>query len=108
MIGENQNEEASDEEIGEEDSESDIDLNASYIDDNRISSKHMKYTDLEERAKADMDFPDEVDTPLEGFAKDRFMKYRCVKSVKRCVWDQFEGLPTEYSKIWRLQHIQQI
>jgi len=49
-----------------EDSEgSDIDLNQSYLEDNRISQKHQKFTDLESRAKEDMDFPDEIDTPLD-------------------------------------------
>ena len=49
---------------GESDDE-DIDLNQSFIDDNKISQKHQKYTDLEGRAREDMDFPDEVDTPLD-------------------------------------------
>ena len=29
-----------------------------------ISNKHNKYADLEDRAREDMDFPDEVDTPF--------------------------------------------
>lgn len=36
-----------------------------------ISHKHTKFTDLESRAREDMDFPDEVDTPFEN-AKVRF------------------------------------
>jgi hypothetical protein len=36
-----------------------------------ISHKHSKFTDLESRAREDMDFPDEVDTPFVD-ARTRF------------------------------------
>lgn len=50
--------------------ESDIgedDLN----DENLVSQKHAKHTDMEKRAAEDMDFPDEVDTPFKD-ARVRF------------------------------------
>lgn len=64
------------------------------------SNKHTKFTDLESRAREDMDFPDEVDTPFEN-ARARFQKYRGIKSLKNCDWDPYENLPAEYSKLWR-------
>lgn len=70
-----------------------------------ISQRHQKHTDLEERAKEDMDFPDEVDTPLTE-ARVRFQKYRGIKSLKNCDWDPYENLPESYSKIWRFQSYQ--
>jgi pre-rRNA-processing protein TSR1 len=82
-------------EIGEDD------LN----DENLVSSKHAKHTDLEKRAAEDMDFPDEVDTPFKD-ARVRFQKYRAVKSLKHADWDPFENLPESYSKIWRFQSYQ--
>jgi len=33
-------------------------------EDNVVSQKHIKHSDLEQRAAEDMDFPDEVDTPF--------------------------------------------
>jgi len=51
-----------------------------------------------------MDFPDEVDTPLDQEARKRFVLYRGVKSLKNCSWDPYENLPIEYSKIWRFQN----
>jgi pre-rRNA-processing protein TSR1 len=48
-----------------------------------------------------MDFPDEVDTPLDQEARKRFGLYRGIKSLKNCNWDPYENLPQEYSKIWR-------
>jgi len=38
---------------------------------NKISQKHQKHTSMEERDREDMDFPDEVDTPLTN-ARVRF------------------------------------
>ena len=79
-----------------------IDEELKYMehDPNIISQKHAKHTDLETRAQEDMDFPDEVDTPLRE-ARIRFQKYRGIKSLKNCDWDPFENLPLEYSRIWR-------
>lgn len=83
------------------DSEDDIDEeNEIEEDPNKISQKHQKHTDLEDREKDDMDFPDEVDTPLLE-ARKRFTNYRGIKSLKNCDWDPYENLPVEYSKIWR-------
>jgi pre-rRNA-processing protein TSR1 len=53
-----------------------------------------------------MDFPDEVDTPLDVEARKRFIKYRGIKSIKNCDWDPYENLPPSYSKIWRFQNYQ--
>lgn len=61
-------------------------------DVNKISQKHVKHTDLEDRDREDMDFPDEVDTPFKD-ARKRFQKYRGIKSLKTCDWDPFENLP---------------
>ena len=67
---------------------------------NKISQKHEKHTTLEERDAEDMDFPDEVDTPVKE-ARKRFQKYRGIRSLKNCDWDPYENLPVEYSKIFR-------
>lgn len=47
------------------DSIGEMDEELKYMDEeNLISQKHAKHTDLEKRAAEDMDFPDEVDTPF--------------------------------------------
>ena len=74
-------------------------------DPNFVSQKHAKHSTLEERAAEDMDFPDEVDTPLKE-ARIKFQHYRGIKSLKNCDWDQYENLPESYSKIWRFQNYQ--
>ena len=65
-----------------------------------MSQKHIKHTDLEERDREDMDFPDEVDTPFED-ARKRFQKYRGIRSLKTAEWDPYENLPEDYAKIFR-------
>lgn len=54
-----------------------------------------------------MDFPDEVDTPMDVEARKRFIKYRGVKSLKNCEWDPFENLPQEYARLWRFHNFNQ-
>lgn len=72
-----------------------------FVEDDRLSNKHVKYTDLATRAKEDMDFPDEIDTPIGYKARTRFTKYRGVRSLQHSEWDAFENLPHEYNKIFR-------
>jgi pre-rRNA-processing protein TSR1 len=109
VVGRKDEEDKSEGSIDEEsEDDDDFDLNKTFQEDpNKISQKHQKYTDLESRAKEDMDFPDEVDTPLEVEARKRFIKYRGIKSIKNCNWDPYENLPIDYSKIWRFQNFQQ-
>lgn len=89
---------------GSEDESGDDELRQMY-DDNVVSQKHLKHSELEQRAAEDMDFPDEVDTPFTD-ARVRFQKYRAVKNLKHADWDPYENLPESYSKIWRFQNYQ--
>ena len=53
-----------------------------------------------------MDFRDEVDTPVDEPARNRFIKFRGVRSLKQCHWDSFENLPPMYSKIFRFKNFE--
>ena len=69
--GRNGSHSAMDASVPEDDSSGDEDaLNVTTTQD-APSKKHARLTDLQERAEEDLDFPDEVDTPLEN-ARIRF------------------------------------
>lgn len=74
-------------------------------EDQRISNKHIMKTSLKYRTQEEMQFPDEVDTPIDVPAKDRYKKYRGLESLKNGTWDALENLPKEFSNIYSLENL---
>ncbi|EDO05246.2 hypothetical protein BBOV_I001620 [Babesia bovis T2Bo] len=63
-----------------------------------------KRIEFEKRELEDLSFPDEVDTPVDIPARERFHKYRALRSIKEGAWDPYESLPNEYMQICEFEN----
>lgn len=90
----------------EQDDEVSIDLAEAelIVEQEKNSRKRQQKTEVDYRTVDEMDFPDEVDTPLDQVARERFAKYRGVPSMKRGSWNIYEDLPEEYGKIFSFEN----
>ncbi|KAI5062820.1 hypothetical protein GOP47_0021367 [Adiantum capillus-veneris] len=101
-----------------EDVSSDEDASISDDNDDDDQSEMMIEEELTEESRqaelerlkaahaADAEFPDEVDTPLDVPARQRFAKYRGLKSLRTSAWDPKESLPQQYGKIFSFESFQ--
>jgi pre-rRNA-processing protein TSR1 len=53
------------------------------------------------------EFPDEVQVPEDIKARDRFARYRSLKSFRTSFWDPKENLPDSYATIYHFQNFKQ-
>lgn len=51
----------------------------------------------------DARFPDEVDTPSDRSARQRFARFRALKSFRTSPWDPKESLPKDYARIFQVK-----
>jgi len=55
-------------------------------------------------ARDDMEFPDEVNTPHDSLARQRFARYRALQSFRTSPWHPKENLPHEYARIFQFEN----
>jgi pre-rRNA-processing protein TSR1 len=77
--------------------------NTMDLDDANEVSEEERRALIEQRRKQqqeDLEFPDEVQVDEEEKARDRFARYRSLKSFKKSYWDPKENLPDSYASIF--------
>lgn len=57
----------------------------------------------EREVETDLAFPDEIDTPKDISARERFQRYRGMRSLRTSPWDPYENLPKDYAKIFQFE-----
>ncbi|GFN85675.1 pre-rRNA-processing protein tsr1 homolog [Plakobranchus ocellatus] len=91
-----------DEQIGEDlDTATEADENANYDDGMDLDEEKTMYERMKEE-RLHVQFPDEVDTPLDTPARVRFARYRGMDSFLSTYWDPNEMLPYDYARIYRV------
>lgn len=79
------------------------DMDGGEGDDMTIDADEVQR--VRDAAKNDLDFPDEVDTPLEQSARVRFARYRGLQSLRTGEWDPKEQLPREYASLFQFRNL---
>ncbi|XP_064402824.1 pre-rRNA-processing protein TSR1 homolog [Halichondria panicea] len=88
--------------IGDLESTADDEDGESYDLKIDLSAEQRELEALRAEREALM-FPDEVDTPQDKPAKERFQKYRGLRSFRSSPWDKLENLPRDYARIFQFE-----
>jgi pre-rRNA-processing protein TSR1 len=74
------------------------------LDNEEEARQYAEYLARERENKDDMEFPDEVEAPLDVPAKVRFARYRALESFRTSPWDPYENLPLDYGRIFQFEN----
>lgn len=76
--------------------------NSRSLADNE-SSRLQTWRDRKREEEDDLQFPDEIDTPMDVPTRTRFQRYRGLRSFRTSPWDPYENLPRDYARIFQFE-----
>ena len=85
------------------DEEADVEDDQVLADDTAKKALLQEWKQRRMEERDEVLFPDEVEVPLDVPARERFAKYRGLKSFRQSPWHPQESLPQEYAYIHQLQ-----
>ena len=88
----------------QEEGDDDMDMASSMIDTPVNGDIITEKQRLRAMADADTEFPDEMDTPVDKAARDRFARFRALQSFRSSPWHPKENLPHDYSRIFQFEN----
>lgn len=74
-----------------------------YDENMNVDEEREQMVKFKEAREEEM-FPDEVDTPRDIPARERFARYRGLKSFNFSTWDPKENLPPDYARVFQFEN----
>ena len=91
--------------VADDDDDENFTMNGSMLDAPFTAGKgQAEKKRLRALADSDVQFPDEMDTPDDRAARERFAKYRALQSFRSSPWHPKENLPREYARIFQFEN----
>lgn len=83
------------------------DMEADTFVDLTAEEEESQLKEFRQRARDNLDFPDEIELPPNASAKERMIRYRGLKNLRSCTWDTDEKdsrAPQEWKRLLRIQN----
>ncbi|KAI0084896.1 ribosome biogenesis protein tsr1 [Irpex rosettiformis] len=73
------------------------------LDEEEEEQQLKTWRDRKREEEDDLQFPDEIDTPMDVPARTRFQRFRGLQSFRTSPWDPYENLPRDYARIFQFE-----